>query len=59
MPMTPVEVRHLEMRRGFFGYRTSGVNRAMDDIADSFEAVWRERADLYDRVEKGARVIVR
>jgi cell division initiation protein len=51
MPMTPVEVRHLEMRRGLFGYRRSGVDRAMDDIADSFEAVWRERAELYERVE--------
>ncbi len=51
MPMTPVEVRHLEMRRGLFGYRAVGVNRAMDDIADSFEAVWRERAELYERVE--------
>ena len=52
MPMTPVEVRHLEMRRGLFGYRRAGVNRAMDDIADSFEAVWRERAQLYERVEE-------
>lgn len=51
MAMTPVEVRHLQMRRGVFGYRKSSVNRAMDDIADSFEAVWRERAELYERVE--------
>jgi cell division initiation protein len=51
MPITPVEVRHLQMRRGLFGYSTAGVGRAMDEIADSFEGVWRERAELYERVE--------
>ncbi len=51
MSLTPVEVRHLELRRGLFGYRRAGVRRAMDDIADSFESVWRERADLTERVD--------
>jgi cell division initiation protein len=51
MPLTPVEIRHLEMRRGFFGYKRALVHRVMDEIADSFEAVWRERADLMERVE--------
>jgi cell division initiation protein len=51
MSLTPVEVRHLELRRGLFGYRRAGVRRAMDDIADSFESVWRERADLSERLE--------
>ena len=51
MPLTPVEIRHLEMRRGFFGYKRALVHRVMDEIAESFEAVWRERADLMERVE--------
>jgi len=51
MSLTPVEVRHLELRRGLFGYRRAGVRHAMDDIADSFESVWRERADMADRIE--------
>ena len=38
-----VEMRHLELKRGFFGYRRSAFTQAIDDIADSFEAVWRER----------------
>jgi cell division initiation protein len=50
MQLTPVEVRHLELRRGFFGYRRSTVNRAIEEVADSFEAVWRERAELGERV---------
>ncbi len=52
MPMTPVEVRHQQLRRGLFGYRRRGVDDLMTDIADSFEVVWRERADLVDRVEE-------
>jgi DivIVA domain-containing protein len=41
MSLTPVEVRHLELRRGLFGYRRSSVEQAVDEVADSFEAVWR------------------
>ena len=50
MPLTPVEVRHLELRRGLFGYRRSSVEAAVEEIATSFEGVWRERADLGERV---------
>ena len=50
MPLTPVEVRHLELRRGLFGYRRSSVQAAVDEIATSFEDVWRERAELGERV---------
>ena len=52
MSMTPVEVRHQQLKRGLFGYRRRGVDDLMTDIADSFEVVWRERADLVDRVEQ-------
>jgi len=50
MALTPVEVRHLELRRGLFGYRRSSVEKAVEEVADSFEAVWRERAELAERV---------
>jgi cell division initiation protein len=53
MPLTPVEIRHLELRRTWLrGYRKSGVDRLLDEIADSFEEVWRERADLADRLDE-------
>lgn len=52
MSLTPAEVRHLDLRRGLFGYRRSHVHRAIDEIADSFEAVWRERAELGERVHE-------
>jgi cell division initiation protein len=50
MQLTPVEVRHLELRRGLLGYRRSTVDRAIEEVADSFETVWRERAELGERV---------
>ena len=52
MALTPVEIRHVELRRAWLrGYRRSGVDRLLTEIADSFEGVWRERADLADTLE--------
>jgi cell division initiation protein len=53
MALTPVEIRHVELRRAWLrGYRRSSVERLLNEIADSFESVWRERADLADRLEE-------
>ncbi len=39
MALTPVEIRHM-------------TDRLLDEIAASFEDVWRERADLADKIEQ-------
>ena len=53
MALTPVEIRHVELRRAWLrGYRRSSVERLLNEIADSFESVWRERADLADQLEE-------
>ena len=52
MALTPVEIRHIRLKRAPLGYRRSAVDDALDEIASSFEDVWRERADLADRVEQ-------
>jgi cell division initiation protein len=53
MPLTPVEIRHLELHRSWLrGYRKGTVDRFLSEIADSFEQVWRERADLADRLDE-------
>src|SRR4249920_3792845 len=52
MALTPVEIRHIQLKRSLFGYRKASVHRMMDDIADSFETVWRERSQLVERVEE-------
>lgn len=51
MALTPVEIRHLSPGTGLFGYKRAAVDRMFDEIAASFEDVWRERADLADKVE--------
>jgi cell division initiation protein len=53
MALTPVEIRHLTLPRTTFrGYRTTATEALLEDIAASFEDVWRERADLADKVEQ-------
>jgi len=53
MTLTPVEIRHLKPTKSFFGgYRRTAIDVLLDDIAASFEDVWRERADLADKVEQ-------
>ena len=52
MGLTPVEIRHVPIGRGLWGYRRSVVEVLLDEIADSYEDVWRERADFADRIEQ-------
>jgi len=52
MAPTPVEIRHMTPSRGLFGYKVGPTDRLLADITASFEDVWRERADLADRVEQ-------
>ena len=51
MANTPVELRHATFKRGLLGYRAAQVERTLEEAADSFEVVWRERADYADRIE--------
>jgi cell division initiation protein len=53
MALTPVEIRHLTPPRTTFrGYKVAPTDRLLEEIAASFEDVWRERADLADKVEQ-------
>jgi cell division initiation protein len=52
MSYTPVELRHVRVGRGLFGYKRAAVEQLLLDVADSFEDVWRERAELADEVEE-------
>jgi cell division initiation protein len=52
MSYTPVEIRHVQLKRGLIGgYRRTHVDRLLEEITESFETVWRERLDASDRVE--------
>jgi cell division initiation protein len=52
MALTPVEIRHLTPSTGFRGYNRAQTDTLLAEIAASFEDVWRERADLADKVEQ-------
>ena len=52
MTITPVELHHIDLRRGLLGYRRKPVDQLIQEIAISFEEVWRERADFADRIEQ-------
>jgi cell division initiation protein len=51
MTITPVELHHIGLKRGLVGYRRGPVDELILEIADSFEEVWRQRADYADRIE--------
>ncbi len=52
MALTPVEIKHIRLGRSLFGgYKRAAVDQTLDEIAQSFEDVWRDRADLADKVE--------
>jgi cell division initiation protein len=50
MAISPVELRHERPGMGLFGYRRSHVDSLLDEATAAYESVWRERADLDDRV---------
>src|ERR1700751_6098592 len=52
MTYTPVEIRPIRFKRGLFRYQRSPIDRTVEEVADSFETVWRERADYADRIER-------
>ena len=52
MALTPVEIRHVKLGRRVAGYGREETDRLLEDIAESFEDVWRDRADMSDKIEK-------
>ncbi len=51
MSYTPVELRHVRVGRSLFGYNRAMVEQIIEEVAESFEATWRERGELLERVE--------
>jgi cell division initiation protein len=53
MRYTPVELRHVRLGRTMFGgYRRREAHQLLEDVADSFEDVWRDRGELTDKLEE-------
>ena len=52
MSYSPAEIRHVKLKRWVLGYQRSSTDELLDQVVQSFEEVWRERADLADKVEQ-------
>src|SRR5262245_25367169 len=52
MPYTPVELRHVHVKRSLLGYKRDAVENLLTELADNFETVWRERHELADQLEE-------
>jgi cell division initiation protein len=52
MSLTPVEIMHMTPGKGLFGYKRAQTDRLLSEVAASFEDVWRERADLADKLDQ-------
>ncbi|HEX9350597.1 MAG TPA: DivIVA domain-containing protein [Gaiellaceae bacterium] len=52
MALTPVEIRHVKLARSPLGYDRGATDRLLEEIVESFEEVWRERAELEDKLER-------
>src|SRR5438270_2517483 len=58
MRYTPVELKHLKIGRSAFGgYRRLETEKLIEDIADSFEEVWRDRGELTDKLEDVEKIL--
>lgn len=53
MTLTPVEIRHIKPARSLLGgYDRNAIDDLLGEIVASFEDVWRDRADLADKIEQ-------
>lgn len=50
--MVSAEIRNAILARGLFGYRRAEVDALLDEVADAYQALWEERVDLQDRLER-------
>jgi cell division initiation protein len=52
MTLTPVEIRHVTLGRRLLGYDRGATEDLLERIVESYESVWRERADLTEELER-------
>ncbi|MBU8907092.1 DivIVA domain-containing protein [Desertibacillus haloalkaliphilus] len=50
MPLTPLDIHNKEFNRGFRGYDEDEVNEFLDQVIKDYEAVLREKKELFERV---------
>jgi DivIVA protein/RodZ C-terminal domain len=51
MPLTPVEIQRVELKRSANGYDCAEADRLIEEFATGYEALWLERIELQERVK--------
>jgi chromosome segregation ATPase len=52
MALTPEEIRHVSIKRRARGYDRRETERLLTEIAESYESVWNQRADLFNDLKR-------
>lgn len=52
MALTPLDIHNKEFTRGFRGYDEDEVNEFLDQVIKDYEAVLREKKELFERVQQ-------
>lgn len=52
VPLTPLDIHNKEFTRGFRGYDEDEVNEFLDQIIKDYEAVLREKKELFEKVQE-------
>ncbi|MGB4590146.1 MAG: DivIVA domain-containing protein [Clostridiaceae bacterium] len=51
MKITPIEITNKDFKRTMRGYSTDEVDEFLDDVVEDFEALYRENANLKEKIE--------
>lgn len=52
MPITPVDIRNKEFRKGVRGYQTEEVEKFLDTVSKEFEVFYTENFELREKVQR-------
>ncbi|WP_425807087.1 DivIVA domain-containing protein [Desulfitobacterium sp. Sab5] len=52
MPMTPMDIRNKEFRKGVRGYQAEEVEKFLDTVSKEFETLYTENFELREKVQR-------
>jgi cell division initiation protein len=52
MPITPIDIRNKEFRKGVRGYQTEEVEKFLDTVSKEFEVLYTENFELREKVQR-------
>lgn len=52
MPMTPIDIRNKEFRKGVRGYHAEDVEKFLESVSKEFEVLYTENFELREKVQR-------